>query len=113
MEAVAPLGIQSEAAEILGPDKTRIIQVAFRNHVNPTVQADCLFPHCVAQLFQKRVGRVIEDAVDGVEAQSVNMKLPDPIKRVLDKERPYFVALWTIEVDRGSPRWFPSGPRWL
>ena len=64
------------------------------------------------RLGVKRVGEVgedvaraeVEDAVDGVEAQPVDVIVGQPVERVVDEEPAHLVAVGPVEVQRGAPR---------
>src|SRR5262249_3385985 len=54
--------------------------------------------------FVEQVGpRIILDGVDGVEAQSIEMKFLDPIFGVLDEEVAHGARARSVELDRVAP----------
>ena len=61
--------------------------------------------------FVEQIGpRIVLDRVDGVEAQSVEMKFLDPIFGVLDEEVAHRARIRSVELDRVAPGGFmPAG----
>src|SRR5438132_8533686 len=60
--------------------------------------------HGVRYLEQYVPGREIEDPVDRVQAQPIEMVLPDPVQCVVHDEPAHLVAPPVVVVDCGSPR---------
>jgi hypothetical protein len=59
-----------------------------------------------AELFEKGIRRVIQDRMDGVQAEGIEMELGDPVERVINEEASYMIALRPIEIQSGAPRSF-------
>ena len=59
--------------------------------------------HASGQLSQKRIGRLIDDGVNGIEPQRIDVELVDPAQGVLDEVPPHFVAAGPFEIDGRPP----------
>src|SRR2546423_2036890 len=42
--------------------------------------------------------------MDGVQPQGVDVKVLNPVERVLDKEVPHFITIWPVKIQGRSPR---------
>ena len=60
--------------------------------------------HLVGKLFQERNGGGIKNAVDGVEAQSVKMIIPQPHQGIVTKKAAHLPAIRAVEVKALAPR---------
>ncbi len=60
--------------------------------------------HCLGDLAQDRALAVVADGVDSVEAQPVEMKLLEPVERVLDVEFAHRLRRLAVKIDRRAPR---------
>ena len=60
----------------------------------------------IRQLFEEGIRRMIQDGVYGVQTESVEMKVGDPIKRVIDEVAPYVIAIGAVEIHRRPPGGF-------
>jgi hypothetical protein len=60
--------------------------------------------HGGGQVLQERLGGVIDDGVHGVDAQRIDVKLVDPLQRVVDEKPADVVAVRSVEVERQTPR---------
>ena len=103
MKIVIPLGVQTIAAARLGLDQMRSVEIAFGDQIHVAAQLGCKSVDFIPHLFEKRIRRLIENAVHRIQAQGVNMELGDPVQSVFDEEPPDFIAVGPIEVDRGAP----------
>ena len=104
VEVVVPLAIQAIASFGNRSNDSYIVQVALSNHMNDPAQPIGLGMHGFGQFTQNVTGAKVEDAMDGVQPESVDMKLSDPIERIIDEVRADFVAVGPVIVDRASPR---------
>ena len=59
--------------------------------------------HPLRQLVQEMHRAVVHDGVDRIEAQPVEMKLLQPVERVVDHELPHRRRISAIVVDRAPP----------
>src|SRR5258708_19311257 len=60
--------------------------------------------HRLGDLAQDVALAVVADGVDGVEAQPVEMKLLEPVERILDVEIAHRPRLLAVEIDGRAPR---------
>ena len=104
VEIVIPLGIEAEAPELTGTNDAAIVEGALGDAIDPPVELFGAPPERQAQLFEEGPGRVIENSMDGVKAQSVDLELADPEQGVIDEEAPNLIAMWAVEVERRTPR---------
>src|SRR5215469_7478123 len=92
MEIVAPLRIQTIATRLLRQDEPRVVQVTLGNQVEWPFELLRLSLRCLFQLLKKRNGGKIANGMDGVQAQAIQVKIPLPIKCILDKKPAHFIA---------------------
>src|SRR5437762_11048199 len=106
MKVVVPLRIEAVASKLHGPNQTRIIQGAFRNDMNTTIERGPLFVHRIAKFFEEVQRGVIENGVHGVQAKRVDVIIRNPFQRVRDEKMTNLVAVRVIEVQCRTPRRF-------
>ena len=104
MKVVAPLRIESEAELFGGCDDAGIVEIALGDRVDAAGRALRAFAHGRRQVLQERLGGMIDDRVHGIDAQAVDVKLIDPLQRVVNEEPAHVVAVRAVEIERQSPR---------
>src|ERR1700756_2257910 len=104
MEIVVPLGMQTVAVRLARQHKSRVIQVAFGDEVHLASGLLGEGLHLTPEQFEKWLGVAVYDSVDGIQAESINMELLEPIEGILHKKSDYFVAVRSVEVDGLPPR---------
>ena len=104
VEVVAPLRVEAVPSFVPGRDDPRVVQVALRDQVNHPALLLPEVPHGPGELGEERGGAEVHDAVDRVEAQRVDVELPQPVEGVLLEKPPDLVAEGAVEVHGGSPR---------
>ncbi len=60
--------------------------------------------HRGRQLGQEWTCAAVDQLVDGVEAQTVDVEIDEPLQGVLDQVAPHRVGTGTVQVDRRTPR---------
>ena len=65
--------------------------------------------HRIAQFFEKSDRRMVENRVHGVEPERIDVKLADPVKRVLNEKVSYLITPRSVEIERRHPTAFGSG----
>ncbi len=104
MEPVVPERVETQAAFLNGSCEPRIVEIALRDQVKGAAGGIRFAVHGFGQLFQEGTRRLVDDAVDRVEAERVDMILPDPVAGVLDEEAPHVVAPGAVDVQCRTPR---------
>ena len=67
MNVIAPLGIESEAAQLPGTNHPRIVQVAFGNENQVPSKLGLQFVDFRRQLFKHVQGRQVDDRMNGIQ----------------------------------------------
>src|SRR6185295_10778026 len=104
VKVVVPLAIQSTASFGYRSNDSYIVQVALSNHMNKPAQPLGLSVHDFGQFTQNVTSATVEDAMDGVQPESVNVKLSHPIESIIDEVCADFVAVSPVVIDRAPPR---------
>src|ERR1044071_5347176 len=104
MKIVVPLPIECISAALALLYQTRIVIGALRNEIDLAVEPQRFPFHRLDQLFDKGNRRMIENGVHGIEPERVDMKLADPLERILNEIVAHLVTVRSIEVDRAAPR---------
>src|SRR5260370_15610292 len=103
MKVVAPLRCHLKSALAPRTEYASVVQIAFGNHrnVSPNPCGESVyFPR---QLRKKRERACVKNSVNGVESQRVNVKIVEPVERVLDEEMAHLITVRTVKVQRRSP----------
>src|SRR5215813_2640558 len=103
MKVVVPLRIQSMAAKFLRPDNPRVVEGAFRDDVDASIEKRALTVYGLSEFFKEVQSRVIEDGMHSIEAKGIDMKIGDPFDCIRDEKMAHFVAVRIVEVERLSP----------
>ena len=110
VKVVAPLRVQPQAADLLGPDHARVVEIALRDQ--PGVRG----PRRAASAWNAsaiscRIGRAEKSKMPWIASRrrpsawySVSQ-----CERVVDEEAPDLVAVGPVEVQRVAPRACDSG----
>ena len=93
MKIVAPLGIDVEASLFRRPDEARIVQIALGDQITFASALVAKGSDPFRQFPQKRLRAKVVDGVDGIEPQSVDMILTQPVEGILDKILPHAIAI--------------------
>src|SRR5439155_16009644 len=78
------------------------ILFVLQDKVNVPVGRRRTYP--LRKLLEQVLWAVVENCVDCIEPQAVEVKLLDPIKRVMDNKLAHWAAIEPVEIDRGTPR---------
>ena len=78
VEVVVPLGIEAVAAALGRGNGAHVVEIALGDDLHPPPQGPRLAVNRRGQLLQDVPGAEIEDAVDGIEAQGVDVVLASP-----------------------------------
>ncbi|MEI9974651.1 MAG: hypothetical protein WDO73_22950 [Ignavibacteriota bacterium] len=70
-------------------DYTRIVEIALRNQEGGAAELFRLRMKRVGQFAQNMPRAEVEDAVDGIQAQGVDMVFGEPVESVLHEEAPH------------------------
>ena len=62
-----------------------------------------LLVHGLGQLLEERLGRLVDDRMDGVDTQGINVEIAHPGEGILDEQAPHLITVWPIEIERLSP----------
>ncbi len=103
MVIVGPLRVEAEALLCTRSDHARIVQIALGDAVDLAPELACACVYGGVEILQERLGRGIDDRVHGIDAQAVDVKLVDPLQRVVDEEPAHVVAVRAVEVERRTP----------
>src|SRR5688500_1472826 len=98
MKVVAPLRIKAVSADRARKNETRIVQIALRDQVTSPVQTLALPVNRLGEIFKECDSRRIENGMDGIEAESVNMKVRLPIQRIFNEVAADMITVRTIEI---------------
>src|SRR5947199_9026307 len=79
MEVIVPLRIKSVPAQLRRTNDTGVVQRAFSNHIRSPIQLGSSLVDGIAELFQKVQCGMIQDCVHGIEAQSVDVIVRNPL----------------------------------
>ena len=97
LRRVAPGGAVGVARE-----KVRRVVVVLQDQVDvPAAGAPA--SHRRRQLVEEMRRRIVANRVHGVEAQAVEVKLVEPVQRVVDEEVAHDAAVLAVEIDRLRP----------
>src|SRR5215469_10182786 len=104
MDVVIPLRvIKAWSATGCPFEVARAIVIVFKHQVNLPPLIDPT-PDGLRQFDQYVPGRVIDERMHGVEAQSVEVKFTQPIECVVNEELAYRPAVRAVEIQRFPPR---------
>src|SRR5215472_13348197 len=104
MDVVIPLpAIKAWPAIGCSFQEARAIVIVFKHQVNLPPPIDGI-SNGFRQFDQYVPGRVIDDRMHGVEAQSVEVKFTQPIECVVNEELEYWPAVRAVEIQRFPPR---------
>ncbi len=103
VKIVIPVHVQLKAALLAAADEAGVVEVGLRHEVDPPVQVFGPGVHGPGQFGEKRLGRLVRDAVHGIQAQGVKMVVGDPVQGVFDEETPHLIAGGAVEVDGFAP----------
>ena len=106
VKVIVPLRVESVTAELSRADQPRVVGGAFGKEKDLAIQLLGPVADGIRQLFEEGIRRMIQDGVYGVQTQSIEMKVGDPIKRVIDKVASYVIAIGAVEIHRRPPGGF-------
>src|ERR1700733_9203727 len=104
MKIVAPLRVQAVPSARRKMKKARIVEIAFGDYAQLALRLSREILHILFELGEKMRGAEIENAVHGVQPQSIDVKLFQPIQSVLNEKCTHRFGLGTVEIHRLSPR---------
>ena len=93
VKIVTPLRVYSVSAFCGRRDDPAIVEVALRDQQDGASEPFCFCMDQVRKFFQDVHGAEIVDAVYGVQPQSVDMILRDPVQRIVEDEAADLVAV--------------------
>src|SRR5712671_5898987 len=101
VEIVIPLRVVTRAATVCPPQVAGLIAVVFEDQMNFAI-GDAA-PDGLAD-FADDIGlALVENRVDGIEAQPVEMELLQPIERIAYEEIAHWPVMRPGKIDRGAP----------
>src|SRR5215472_2298207 len=103
MNIVVPLG-RASASPVVGlrAEVMSGVVVVLQYNVDETILPSCL-PNAFRELGHEVRAGIIADGVHGVDTQSVNAVLLDPIERVVNEVVADLAASWAVKVEGFSP----------
>ena len=119
MKVVVPLGVKSVTTDGAGIDDADVFEIALGNDPGLALQALSLVMERFRQFVENMAGPEIVDAVDGIQAKSVDVILGEPVQGVVDDPTADAVALRPVKIDGLAPGGVMGvgetgcGPRWL
>src|SRR5207302_672085 len=96
MEVVVPLRRVKPAVQ-----QARVILLILEHEMNVAVIEGGT--NALRQFLEDVIRTIVHDGVHRIQTQSIEMKLPNPVERVVNEEFAYKLAARAIEVDPGSP----------
>ncbi len=103
MKIIRPLGVHSVPAVFAGLDDAGVVKVAFGYKIMRRTRVPGKPGRLFSELGQKMFRPEVEDPVHRVQAESVYMEIPEPVKRVADKEIPYRPAVPAVVIYSLAP----------
>src|SRR5690625_3606969 len=103
VQIISPLGIMSPTAELRAANHLRVIQVALSDHDGAATSSLSLGMDKCCQFFEEWSSRGIVDRMNGVQSETVEVELPQPVACVFQKEVTDMVAARPIKVQRLTP----------
>ncbi len=103
MKIVVPLAVVAVAANLARANQARVVGRAFREKKYLAIEGLCGLMDFVCQLFEESVRRVIQNRVHRVQTQRIDVKLLNPVKRVIDKVAAHRIAIRPVKVQRRAP----------
>src|SRR5688572_22573065 len=103
MEIIAPLGVDTVTADLLGADDFRIVEIALGDHDQMPAALGLQFDHLAGQLFKKMGSRGVDQRVHRIEAQPIEVIIAQPDQSVIAYKTPNFIAVRSVEIYRLSP----------
>src|ERR1700730_4584301 len=104
MEFIVPLCIQPVPAFRTRAAPTHVVEIAFRYDPSLAPKRSRQVLKAIPQFGKNMMRAEIEDAVDGVQAERIDVIFRKPVQRVVDEETPDSIASRPIIVDGVSPR---------
>src|SRR5437879_8396913 len=104
VEVITPLGMHAVTAGSTRGHDAKVVGIGLSDQVYAPATLLCKIIDHGAQQGQKRLCVAIYDSVDGVQPKSVDMEFVEPVDCVLDEKKNHMIALWTIKIDRLTPR---------
>ena len=101
MPVLIPDCVESVAIDAARAQQLRVLRLVFADQKQPPAAGRR--PRRGTHFRDDVFGRGIEDAVCCVEAQTVEMKLADPVGSVLDHERAHRTGVGRVVADRVAP----------
>src|SRR5262250_1713900 len=104
VDVVVPLSQVGRALVGAAPcQASRLVAVVLEDEMYEAVPAGA-FGHRAGQLVEHVVGRAVGHGMHGVQPQPVEMKLLQPVQRVVDDEGADHLAIRAVEVEGVAPR---------
>ena len=103
VKIVIPLGIERIAPQFAWSDDAGIVQRTLGDGINPPIQALGTSVQRQAEFFEKRLGGVVDNGMDGIEPQCVDVELGDPEEGIVDEKAPDFIAVRPIKIEGRRP----------
>jgi hypothetical protein len=104
VDVVGPHGVEPEAARRQRAHDAGVVALELGGeHQGPPGGAG-QFVDLEAELLEEVHRGRVDDGVDGVEPQTIDVVVPQPVQRVVDDEPADLVALATVDVERLAPR---------
>src|ERR1700689_5239919 len=104
VEVVVPLCVHPDPARSDRSDDSRVVVGALRDEKAGPPQAVPQVTDRLGQPGQEGPGGTIDDLVYGVEAETVDVVIGEPLPGVLREVGPDVIGARAVEVDRRAPR---------
>src|SRR5438046_10301611 len=104
LDVVMPLGgVGAGQAPLVANQPPRFIAVVLEHQMDRSRVTDAGADRR-RKLVENIGRRVIGDGMDGIKAQTVEMKLLEPVERVVAEKLAHDAIVRPIEIDRAAPR---------
>ena len=103
VKIVAPLSMDTIATDFPWPYNPRVVEITLGNQRQVTTGLGLKLRNLTSQLFEKMHRRGIKDGVHGVDAQPVEVIVPEPHQRVVAEKSADFVAASPVKIYGFAP----------
>src|SRR5581483_2704476 len=106
VEVIIPLRMHAVAMPVAGEDEAGVVEISFGDEKYLAASITGEHVNFTTQQFEKGLGVAINNAVNGIQAERVDVKSVDPLQGVLHEEVHNLVTLRSVEVEGLTP-WSP------
>ena len=104
VDVVGPLTGEPDPVRVPRDGEHRVVRVALGDEEKRAAEVGCEVVDRCAQLGKEGQRAVVDERVDGVEAQPIDVVIGEPVARVVDEEPTHLGAPLAVQVHRGAPR---------